>query len=262
MDSPESFREQLSETIEQLKARLEFEAYFAVDYLPGSSLGPDRQLDNQVGPDSKQQVVTDLKADSLDSAELIQSADNKQARIKSLYQKTRTCAFCDLHKTRTNVVFGDGSLDAELVFIGEAPGHEEDISAKPFVGLAGGLLTKIINAMKFKRSDVYITNLLRCRPPNNRNPLPEEVVCCKPYLIELLEIIKPKVICTLGKFAAHTLLNQTIPISQLRGQWFEFKGIKLMPTFHPAYLLRNPQDKKLVWADMKKIMDVLNKYET
>ncbi|MDD5746809.1 MAG: uracil-DNA glycosylase, partial [Candidatus Omnitrophica bacterium] len=133
---------------------------------------------------------------------------------------------------------------------------------KPFVGAAGGLLSKIIQAMGMRRDEVYITNVLRCRPPNNRNPLPEEVVCCRPYLLELIGIIKPKVICTLGKFAAGALLERLEPISRLRGVFHDFQGIALMPTFHPAYLLRNPEDKKLVWDDIKKIMEYLRSDET
>ncbi|MBU1042945.1 MAG: uracil-DNA glycosylase [Candidatus Omnitrophica bacterium] len=254
MDSEEIFREQFSGTIEQLKARLEFEAYFAADYLPGSDLAAD---EIKVKP----QIIDDLNQDSLDLPKSIQSDDNKQTRIKSLYQKVQASVLGGLDKTRTNVFFGEGSLDADLVFIGEALGDDADIQSKPFVGLAGGLLTKIINAMQLMRSDVYITNLLCCQSSSTRNPLPAEAGCGNLYLSELLEIIKPKVICTLGEFAVHSLLNETRPLSQLRGQWFEFKGIKLMPTFHPEYLLRNPQEKKLVWDDMRKIMSLLKQYE-
>ncbi len=262
MDSQGSFPEQLSETIEQLKARLEFEAYFSQDYLPGSDIELNIESNNNLNNKVISIFSSEQKQDISSLNKFASTESSKQALIRPLYQKVQECCLCDLHKTKTNIVFGDGSLDAELVFIGEAPGYDEDIGGKPFVGLDGGLLTKIINAMHFQRSDVYIANVLKCRPQNNRNPMPEEVVCCKPYLIELLDIIKPKVICTLGEFAAHTLLDQINPISRLRGKWFEFNKIKLMPTFHPAYLLRNPKDKKLVWDDMKKIMDVLKQYET
>ncbi|PJC47030.1 MAG: hypothetical protein CO035_07795, partial [Candidatus Omnitrophica bacterium CG_4_9_14_0_2_um_filter_42_8] len=152
--------------------------------------------------------------------------------------------------------FGSGSINAKLMFVGEAPGHEEDIQGVPFVGEAGALLTKIIEAMAIKRDDVYICNILKCRPPQNRNPLPEEISMCIDYLYAQIDAIKPKVICGLGKFASQTLLNTETPISKLRGKWHEYRGMKFMPTYHPAYLLRNPKDKKLVWEDMKKIMEI------
>jgi uracil-DNA glycosylase family 4 len=163
------------------------------------------------------------------------------------------CVKCPLAKTRINVVFGEGNPKAKLMFIGEAPGADEDEQARPFVGRAGQLLTKIIEAMGLKREDVYIANILKCRPPENRNPLPEEIECCSPYLLEQVRIIGPKVICALGKFSSQTLLNTETPISQLRGNFHDYHGTKLMPTYHPAYLLRNPSEKKTVWEDMKKI---------
>ena len=196
------------------------------------------------------------------SAEAVISSMSGQEAFDSLLNKAKECQLCALSKTRKNLVFGDGNLFAEIMFVGEAPGRDEDLAGLPFVGAAGELLSKIIKAMKLERGDVFITNVLRCRPPENRNPLPEEVVCCKPYLMELIRIIKPKIICTLGKFAAHVMLNVTTPISKLRGNFYDFNGIRIMPTFHPAYLLRNPQDKKLVWDDMKKIMEYLSKDET
>jgi uracil-DNA glycosylase len=170
-----------------------------------------------------------------------------------------TCKRCGLHKTRRNVVFGYGNPKAELMFIGEAPGEDEDIQGLPFVGRAGKLLTKIIEAMGLKREDVYIANILKCRPPNNRIPMPDEIAACEDNVKRQVDIIKPKVICTLGKFASQTLLKTQTTISVLRGHFQEYNGIKVMPTFHPAYLLRNPSDKKLVWADMKKIMKELGR---
>jgi len=167
------------------------------------------------------------------------------------------CARCDLHKTRRNTVVGSGSRKARLVFVGEAPGREEDIQGKPFVGRAGGLLTKIIEAMHLSRDDVYIANILKCRPPNNRSPLPTEILACQDNIRRQLELIGPGVICTLGKFASQTLLKTTVPITKLRGHFYDYRGIKVMPTYHPAYLLRNPRDKRLVWQDMKKIMKEL-----
>ncbi len=187
------------------------------------------------------------------------SVKDKGLTIENLEFEALSCKACSLHKTRTNLVFGSGSPTAKLVFVGEAPGHEEDLQGLPFVGRAGSLLTKIIEAMGMKRKDVYIANILKCRPPNNRNPLPTEILSCEDYLIKQLEIMKPKVICALGKFAAQTLLRTQVSISKLRGTFYDYHGIKLMPTFHPAYLLRNPNDKGLVWQDMKKIMTELKK---
>ena len=184
------------------------------------------------------------------------SFSKKEALLK-LESEFKNCTLCALSETRTKLVFGSGNADAELMFVGEAPGYEEDQQGLPFVGAAGQLLTKIILAMKLKREDVYIANCLKCRPPSNRSPLPTEILTCKPILLRQVEIIQPKVICALGKFAAQTLLKSEQPISRLRGKFFDQGAIKIMPTFHPAYLLRNPADKKLVWEDMKKIMSEL-----
>ena len=181
-------------------------------------------------------------------------AGQKSVLLEGLKKEFQNCVMCALSQTRTRVVFGSGNPDAKLMFIGEAPGFDEDQQGEPFVGAAGQLLTKIILAMKLKREDVYIANCLKCRPPNNRSPLPTEIVTCNPILMRQIEIIGPRVICALGKFAAQTLLRTEEPISRLRGRFFDWNGIQLMPTFHPAYLLRNPADKKLVWQDMQKIM--------
>ena len=182
---------------------------------------------------------------------------SKKQALEELEREYKQCALCGLSKTRTNVVFGSGSADARLLFVGEAPGFDEDREGLPFVGAAGQLLTKIIQAMKLSREEVYIANCLKCRPPGNRNPLPTEIATCQPILFKQLEIIQPDIICALGKFAAQTLLKTEEPISRLRGRFFDWKGIKILPTFHPAYLLRNPSDKKLVWEDMQKIMKEL-----
>ncbi|MBI4352880.1 MAG: uracil-DNA glycosylase [Candidatus Omnitrophica bacterium] len=177
--------------------------------------------------------------------------------LAELEEEFKGCTLCGLCRTRTQVVFGEGNPNARLMFVGEAPGFDEDRQGRPFVGAAGQLLTKIIEAMKLKREEVYIANCLKCRPPGNRSPLPSEIAACKPILMKQVEVIRPKVICALGKFAAQTLLQTEEPISRLRGRFFEINGMKIMPTFHPAYLLRNPQDKKLVWEDMKKVMQEL-----
>lgn len=175
-------------------------------------------------------------------------------RLKELEAEVSVCTKCSLHEGRTQTVFGAGHPAADLVLVGEAPGFEEDRQGIPFVGRAGQLLTKILAAMHLSRAEVYICNILKCRPPENRNPDMDEIVTCEPYLIEQLQLIQPKVICAMGKFAAQTLLQTKTPISKLRGQWQEYQGIPVMPTFHPAYLLRNEKDKRLVWEDMQQIM--------
>lgn len=179
--------------------------------------------------------------------------DDVNNGLEALKSDVINCKRCDLYRTRNNVVFGTGNPCAKLMFIGEAPGGDEDLQGLPFVGRAGQLLTKIIEAMTLSRKDVYIANILKCRPPNNRAPLPTEILACAGNVKRQVEIIKPKVICTLGKFASQTLLKTETPISVLRGKFHDYNGVKVMPTFHPAYLLRNPHDKKLVWEDMKKI---------
>ncbi len=177
--------------------------------------------------------------------------------LEKLKQEMLACHKCPLGKTRANLVFGVGNPMANLMFVGEAPGRDEDLQGEPFVGRAGQLLTKIIEAIGLKRSDVYIANVLKCRPPGNRNPLPEEIVLCIPYLLKQIGIIQPKVLCALGTFAAQTLLNTKAPVGTLRGRFHDYKGIPMMVTFHPAYLLRNPNDKAKVWEDMKKVRDLL-----
>jgi len=168
------------------------------------------------------------------------------------------CQRCKLAPHRTNLVFGVGNPGARLVFVGEGPGADEDAQGEPFVGRAGQLLTEIITkGMRLRREDVYIANVIKCRPPGNRNPEPDEVVSCEPFLLRQLELIAPEVVVALGKFAAQTLLRTKTPITQLRGRWFDYRGIRLMATFHPAYLLRNPADKRLVWQDIQQVMQVL-----
>ena len=167
------------------------------------------------------------------------------------------CIKCDISANRKNIVNGHGNIRSPIMFIGEAPGLQEDIQGKLFVGKAGVLLTKIIEAMGLKRDDVYIANCLKCRPPHNRNPLPSEIIACREFFMKQIQIIEPKVICCLGKFASQTVLMSDESITKLRGNFFDFESRKVMPTFHPAYLLRNPQEKRLVWEDMKKIRDYL-----
>ncbi len=168
------------------------------------------------------------------------------------------CTRCKLHALgRSQIVFGVGNPKADLMFVGEAPGADEDIQGVPFVGRAGQLLTKIIEAIGLKREDVYIANVIKCRPPQNRNPEPDEVEKCEPFLFQQIDVIKPRVIVALGKFGAQTLLRTLDPISRLRGRVFDYRGAKLIPTFHPAYLLRNPSSKREVWEDMKLVRRLL-----
>lgn len=179
--------------------------------------------------------------------------------LSQLREKALSCEQCSLCQTRTQVVFGLGNPKADLMFVGEAPGRDEDLQGKPFVGRAGQLLTKIIEAMGFSREEVYIANVLKCRPPNNRPPKPEEIFQCEPYLMAQIVHIQPKVIVALGSFAAQTLLQTDRKISGLRGVFHDYHGVPLMPTYHPAYLLRSPSEKKSVWEDMKVVMKALNK---
>ena len=164
------------------------------------------------------------------------------------------CARCKLHKTRNKIVFGDGSAKAQLVFVGEGPGADEDAQGLPFVGRAGKLLTQMIEAMGLQRSDVYICNVVKCRPPGNRQPEPDEVEKCSPFLFRQLDVLQPKVIVCLGATAAQTLLQTNRGISHFRGQWMDFRGYKMLATYHPAYLLRNPAAKGDVWKDLQKVM--------
>jgi len=180
--------------------------------------------------------------------------------LSTVRDELGNCTRCKLHIKRTNIVFGEGSPTARLVFVGEGPGFEEDQQGRPFVGAAGQLLTDIIvKGMKLRREDVYICNIVKCRPPNNRNPEPDEIEACEPFLIKQLQAIKPDCIIALGNVAARTLLKTSEGITALRGSWKQYYTIPLMPTFHPAYLLRNPKDKALVWKDIQDVMAEMKK---
>jgi DNA polymerase len=174
--------------------------------------------------------------------------------LEEIRSELGDCQRCKLCSGRTNIVFGVGNPKAEVVFVGEGPGADEDAQGIPFVGKAGQLLTKMIEAMGFSRDDVYICNVVKCRPPGNRNPEPDEIDACQPFLRAQLGSIRPKVIVALGKCAAQVLLRDGTPITRLRGNWREYGGIPLMPTFHPAYLLRNPAEKRNAWLDLQKVM--------
>jgi len=179
--------------------------------------------------------------------------------LSEIQAELGNCQRCRLAQSRRQIVFGDGNPRARLVFVGEAPGYEEDLKGEPFVGPAGRLLTKIIRAIEMNREAVYILNVLKCRPPQNRNPFPDEIETCSAFMVKQIQFIAPDFICALGKFAAQTLLQTDQPISRLRGQFYDYQGIQLMPTFHPSYLLHNPGKKREVWQDMQKIMAAMKK---
>jgi len=186
------------------------------------------------------------------------ATSDKHRQLDDLKAGIQPCSKCALAQTRNHLVFGEGNPDADIVFVGEAPGFEEDQQGRPFVGRAGQLLTDIITkGMGIRRDDVYICNVLKCRPPQNRTPSPEEIVACSPVLFEQLKIIQPKIIIALGAPATKTLLDTKESITRLRGQFFDTEFGKIMPTFHPAYLLRNPPAKAKVWEDIKKVLDYL-----
>ncbi len=191
---------------------------------------------------SVQHAHTDIDRQQLDS-------------LPALREAIGDCQRCKLCEHRTQIVFGVGDPHAELVFVGEGPGYDEDLKGEPFVGRAGQLLTEIITkGMKMRREEVYIANVVKCRPPNNRDPEADEIAACEPFLRKQIELIEPRIIIALGAFAARTLLQTKTPISQLRGVWHTYQGTKLMPTLHPAYLLRTPRAKRLVWQDIKAVL--------
>lgn len=176
--------------------------------------------------------------------------------LDTLRDKVNLCTACELHKTRRNVVFGEGDPSSILMFVGEAPGAEEDLQGRPFVGASGQLLTKMIQAMGLQREGVYIANVIKCRPPSNRDPNRWEIASCFGYLKFQIEFIRPKLIVTLGRIAAKTLLGipEREPFSEIRGRWHEYRGIPVMPTYHPSFLLRNPDKKREAWEDLKQVM--------
>ncbi len=187
----------------------------------------------------------------------ISIAGSRKEALARVREALGDCTRCKLHRGRRHLVFGVGNPEAELMFVGEAPGHEEDVQGIPFVGRAGQLLTKIIESIGMSREEVYIANVIKCRPPENRSPEPDEIGTCEPFLFAQMDAIKPKVIVALGTIAARVLLRTQDPITRLRGRVYDYRGAKLVPTFHPAFLLRSPDRKRDVWEDMKKVRALL-----
>jgi len=208
----------------------------------------------RVGTSAAPRTVPPAAAPAPASEPALARSTDEPPRLDEVRRQLGDCKRCKLCSGRKNLVFGVGNPKARLVFVGEGPGAEEDNQGIPFVGAAGQLLTKMIAAMGYSRDEVYICNVVKCRPPGNRNPEPDEIQACQPFLEAQLNAIGPSVIIALGKFAAQTLLRTDTPITRLRGQWREYVGIPLMPTFHPAYLLRNPAEKKSAWIDLQAVM--------
>lgn len=240
MDAEQEPREELLGLVRSLKERMRLDGELRkpLGYLSPGKAGVEMAVAAEPGP-------------------VVKRAEEEKSKLETVLAELGDCQRCPLGALRHRLVFGEGNPDAALLFIGEAPGADEDAQGRPFVGRAGQLLTKIIVAMGLKREDVYICNILKCRPPGNRNPLPDEIAACEPFLIRQIEAIRPQVICALGSFAAHALLKSEAPISVLRGRFHRYQGIPLMPTYHPAYLLRNPGAKKQVWEDVQQIMKLL-----
>lgn len=220
---------------------------------------PVRQNAAASQPTAETDMSNELFTSPMTGAAL--SAEEKRERLAKLEAQVAQCTKCALWRTRTQTVFARGSEQAPIVFVGEAPGEDEDAQGKPFVGRAGKLLDRIITAMKLREDEYYICNILKCRPPNNRTPAPDEVSLCWPYLQQQLDILAPQVIVALGAPAAHTLLNTRIGIGKLRGTWHQYEGVKVMPTYHTAYLLRayTPENRRKVWEDMQKVMAAIGR---
>ena len=228
---------------EELRAHLEFFGELGVDGVRLESHWRARESDAR-------------ESESHSSGMHVEGADRETLPV--IRQDLGDCTRCKLHALgRRQIVFGVGNPNADLMFVGEAPGADEDVQGEPFVGRAGQLLTKIIEAIGLRREDVYVANVIKCRPPSNRNPEPDEVEQCEPFLFRQIDTIRPKVIVALGKFAAQSLLRTSDPITRLRGREYKYRDAILMPTYHPAYLLRTPSAKREVWEDMKRVRAIL-----
>ncbi len=238
MMSHKSLLQDFSEIVSDIREYLDYQKDLGMEGLPVSHEFTDYPHESWI-----------LSANSLSTG----GCKANSVILETIKKELTDCKRCKLHLERRNIVFGAGNEEAKLVFVGEAPGRDEDIRGEPFVGNAGQLLTKIINAINMTRKDVYIANIIKCRPPGNRDPEPDEIATCEPFLTRQIQVIRPKIICALGAFAAKTLLKTDRKISELRGRFHDYQGIKLIPTYHPAFLLRNPRFKQPVWEDMQMI---------
>src|SRR5215475_9294153 len=277
MDYSPAPRDELRMLTNYLRTYLETLHVWGVEYIPADqspvpcSPDPDvAQISRPPAPSKAQMGSERFPVPSAVSPEVQERLLPSQPPLDPLIKLSlpelevvaKQCTECRLHRGRTHVVFGVGNPHAELMFVGEAPGRDEDLQGEPFVGRAGQLLTRIIEAIGMQRQDVYIANVIKCRPPNNRNPEADEIAHCEPYLIRQLALVKPRLIVALGTFAAQTLLKTKLPISQLRGRFHFYQGVQLMPTFHPAFLLRNPERKRAVWEDMQMVQRELRQLST
>ena len=257
--TPNSPEAELSELLQQTKEHLTYFQELGVTGVAPVHVSP--QIESQT---TKSVPVSSLPShpspsDALfDSAKPAEVLTQSSETLEQIWAELKDCTRCPLHEGRTHVVNTEGNSRARLMFVGEAPGADEDAQARPFVGRAGQLLTKIIEAIGFKREEVLIGNVNRCRPPANRAPMPDEAETCKPFLLREIAAVQPEVIVVLGNTAMKNLLDTKIGITRLRGQFQDFKGIKVMPTFHPAYLLRDPSKKRETWEDLKKVRDYLD----
>jgi uracil-DNA glycosylase len=245
-----SFREELAKLAGELRAHVEWQIESGATGVPagriGSALAAEKE-ESSTSPSTSTSTSTSTS-----------SAGNK-LRLVEMADEVRACTKCGLHKGRKQAVFARGNPQAELCFVGEGPGADEDEQGFPFVGKAGQLLDKMIAAMGYDRDEVYVCNIVKCRPPDNRKPEPDEMAACKPYLREQLEIVGPKVIVALGATAVEGLIGMSGGITRIRGQWKLYRTIPVMPTFHPAYLLRNPASKREVWADLQAVLKQLGR---
>jgi uracil-DNA glycosylase len=241
--------------LENIKNALEFYEALGFERLPISLKAPV----NILKPGSKHLAeVSHMSQKRTDDRSPANGRNKKEPALKLLREEIGDCKRCKLSAKRKNIVFGEGNPDARLMFIGEAPGAEEDLQGRPFVGDAGMVLTRLINKMGFRREDVYIANIVKCRPPLNRDPEPDEAETCRGFVERQIEIIRPEVIMSLGRVATMNLTgDMKLKITAVRGKLFSYKGIPVMPTFHPAYLIRNPKDKWLTWNDAQKVMEKL-----
>jgi len=249
-------REELRELTAQFRTRLAWSARWGALGVPAGS-SPKVGLPTHDDQISDSEEISPPLITGGEGACVGQAPEAGATGLQTVRDDLGDCTRCGLSSSRKNIVFGVGNPNAELVFVGEAPGADEDAQGEPFVGAAGQLLTKMIDAMGFSRESVYICNVIKCRPPANRNPEPDEVAACEPFLKLQLKALRPRVIVALGKFAAHCLLQTDTPITRLRGNWGTYEGVATMPTFHPAYLLRNPDGKREVWQDLKSVLAAL-----